>query len=40
MSKRVTKIGAGTAALAALSLGGAALAGATGGADSEGPDRP
>lgn len=39
MSSRLTKIGAGTAALAAFALGGAALAGATGGDDSDGADR-
>ncbi len=39
MSSRVTKIAAGVAALAAFALGGAALAGATGGDDSDGADR-
>jgi uncharacterized membrane protein YkoI len=36
MSSRLKKIGAGLAALAALALGGAALANATGGGDEEG----
>ncbi|MBA3787514.1 MAG: PepSY domain-containing protein [Actinobacteria bacterium] len=39
MSSRLTKIAAGTAALAAFALGGAALAGATGGDDSDGADQ-
>ena len=39
MSSRLTKIVAGAAALAALALGGAALAGATGGDDSDGADQ-
>ncbi|MCP9484251.1 MAG: PepSY domain-containing protein [Gaiellaceae bacterium MAG52_C11] len=39
MSSRLTKIAAGVAALTAFALGGAALAGATGGDDSDGADR-
>ncbi len=40
MSSRLTKIAAGTAALAAFALGGAALAGATsGGDDADGADQ-
>lgn len=39
MQKRLTKIVIGASALAAFALGGAALAGATGGDDSEGPDQ-
>jgi len=40
MSKRVTKIGAGTAALAALSLGGAALAARPAALTPRGPTGP
>jgi len=39
MRSRLTKIVAGVAALAAFALGGATLAGATGGDDSEGPEQ-
>jgi len=39
MSSRLTKIGAGAAALAAFALGGAAFAAAMGGDDSDGADR-
>ncbi len=39
MQTRLRKILLGIGALAVLALGGAALAGATGGDDSDGPDR-
>ena len=39
MSSRLTKIAAAAAAIVAFALGGAALAGATGGDDSDGADR-
>lgn len=39
MRSRLTKLGAGAAALAAFALGGAAFAGAMGGDDSDGADR-
>lgn len=39
MQTRLTKILLGIAALAAFALGAAALAGATGGDDSDGPDQ-
>ncbi len=39
MQRRLTMVLLGIAALAAFALGGAALAGATGGDDSEGPDQ-
>jgi uncharacterized membrane protein YkoI len=39
MSSKVKKVIAGIAALAALALGGAAIAGATGGGDDDGSER-